>query len=213
MKTSKNLRRVLLTVALVAVVACASIGGTIAWLVDSTGPVTNTFTVGDINIDLTETGATNNQKDYKFVPGDTLSKDPKVTVEANSEACWLFVHVAESNNTLPGSISSDSAEKVISWSIANGWTAVPGHAGYYYREVSAQTTAQDFNILAGGTTANQNGQVTVSENVEKGMVAGLNNNKPTLTFTAAAVQKGNVADVNAAWAKLPASFTGASVTP
>ena len=64
-----------------------AIGGTMAWLVDSTGEVKNTFTVGDINIDLTETDdgigidttTTDNANDYHFVPGDTLSKDPKVT--------------------------------------------------------------------------------------------------------------------------------------
>ena len=31
------------------------IGGTLAWLTDQTDEVKNTFTVGDINIDLTET--------------------------------------------------------------------------------------------------------------------------------------------------------------
>lgn len=193
MKTSRNLRRVLLTVALVAVVACASIGGTIAWLVDETGPVTNTFTVGDININLTETTT-----DYKMVPGNNIAKDPKVTVLANSEACWLFVKIEESTNL----------DDFITYTVDSGWTALTGVNGVYYREVAASTAAQDFVVLA-------DNQVTVKESVTKPMMDALKvegATQPTLTFTAAAVQSANVATVEAAWAKLPTSFTGA-VTP
>ena len=195
MKTSRNLRRVLLTVALVAVVACASIGGTIAWLVDETGPVTNTFTVGDINIDLTETTT-----DYKMVPGNNIAKDPKVTVLANSEACWLFVKIEESTNL----------DDFITYAVADGWTALDetNHPGVYYREVAASATDQEFAVLTGN-------QVTVKESVTKPMMDALKvegATQPTLTFTAAAVQSANVATVEAAWAKLPTSFTG-TVTP
>ena len=65
-----------------------TIGGTLAWLTDTTEPVTNTFTYGDINITLAETTEV-----YKMVPGNSISKDPSVTVESGSEACWLFVKV------------------------------------------------------------------------------------------------------------------------
>ena len=64
-KTRSAMRRMLFTLALVLVVAVASVGGTLAWLKASTDPVTNTFTVGDINIDLTETTGNN----YKIIPG------------------------------------------------------------------------------------------------------------------------------------------------
>ena len=46
-------RRIAMTVALVLVVALASIGGTIAWLTATTGSVVNTFTVGNVDISLT----------------------------------------------------------------------------------------------------------------------------------------------------------------
>ena len=41
------------------------IGGTVAWLVTSSAPVVNTFTYGDINIELdeTDTGLDNDGKD------------------------------------------------------------------------------------------------------------------------------------------------------
>lgn len=37
-----------------ALIVCATVAGTLAWLTDTTDPVVNTFTVGDINITLTE---------------------------------------------------------------------------------------------------------------------------------------------------------------
>ena len=76
--------------ALVLVLGCA-LGGTVAWLVAKSDPVVNTFTYGDININLEETTGSS----YKIIPGVDIAKDPKVTVKANSEACWLFVKVEE----------------------------------------------------------------------------------------------------------------------
>ena len=101
------------------------VGGTLAWLTDQTAEVKNTFTVGDINIGLTETTT-----DYKMVPGNTIAKDPTVTVKANSEACWLFVKVTESANL----------DDFITYAIATGWTEL--EAGVYYREVPASAADQ-----------------------------------------------------------------------
>lgn len=206
------MKKKILALTLVFALALAlGIGGTVAWLTAQTAPVVNTFTVGDINITLAESGATNNAKNYTFVPGDTLAKDPKVTVTAGSEACYLFVKVEEANNivTVNGSTS-----KVINWSVdagtdpASKWVPVSEHDGYWYREVASATSDSEFYVLTGGTTENLNGQVTVNENVTKEMVGALKKTPPTITVTAAAVQKDNVDDVAAAWDKLPTAFTG-----
>lgn len=189
-------RRIALTLCVMFVVLAASIGGTVAWLTDKTGTIENTFTAGDIDITLTETGTDNvDKKNYTFVPGDTLSKDPKVTVEAGSEACWLFVKVEEGNNF------SD----FMSYNIADGWTKGDGTnipANVYYREVDAATgTAGVSYYVLKGNTENPNGFVTVKDSVTKELIANKNAaiNKPTLTFTAYAVQKANVDTVEAAW--------------
>ena len=51
----KNMKRsVALLVAIALLIGCAA-GGTMAWLTMQTGTITNTFTVGDINITLDET--------------------------------------------------------------------------------------------------------------------------------------------------------------
>lgn len=181
-------RRIAMTVALVLVVALASIGGTIAWLTDKTDPVENTFTVGDINITLAETTT-----DYKMVPGNTIAKDPKVTVKANSEACWLFVKIGKSANL----------DQFITYNVASGWTALTGVDGVYYREVAATTTDIPFDVLA-------DNQVSVKDSVTKTMMEGLNVTaapQPTLTFTAFACQKDNVSTAADAWAKINASTT------
>lgn len=77
--------------ALAFILICLAAGGTLAWLTDRSDPVVNTFTAGNIEITLQETAF-----DFKMVPGNDIVKDPVVTVEGGSEACWLFVRVEES---------------------------------------------------------------------------------------------------------------------
>ena len=156
------------------------VGGTLAWLTDQTAEVKNTFTVGDINIGLTETTA-----DYKMIPGNTIAKDPTVTVKANSEACWLFVKVTKSENL----------DTFITYAIAEGWTALPGVDGVYYREVPASAADQTFSVLAGDA-------VTVKSDVTKTMLETAKTDAPTLTFKAYAIQKDHFATADAAWAEV-----------
>lgn len=174
------MKKKVLSIVAVVLVLCCAIGGTLAWLTDKTDPVVNTFTVGDINIELTET-TTN----YKMVPGNTISKDPKVTVKANSEACWLFVKVEKSANF----------DSFMTYDMADGWTELPSVTGVYYREVAATTAATDFSVLQGNS-------VSVKDTVTKADLNALTQNTfPTLTFTAYAVQKDNVNSAADAWAK------------
>lgn len=154
------------------------VGGTLAWLTDQTAEVKNTFTVGDINIGLTETTT-----DYKMVPGNTIAKDPTVTVKANSEACWLFVKVTESANL----------DDFITYAIATGWTEL--EAGVYYREVPASAADQTFSVLADDA-------VTVKSDVTRTMLETAKTDAPTLTFKAYAIQKDHFATAAAAWAEV-----------
>ena len=175
-------RLFVLMLALVLVLGCA-VGGTVAWLVAKTDPVVNTFTYGDINITLTETKPANQQA--KIIPGVDIEKDPKVTVKAGSEACWLFVKVEEE-----GTFVADK----LTYSVADGWTQgddtdIP--ANVYYREVGAVTADTDFYVLNGN-------KVTVSNSLTKEDIANIT--QPKLTFTAYAVQKDGMDTAAAAWA-------------
>lgn len=189
-KTRSAMRRMLFTLALVLVVAVASVGGTIAWLTATTAPVVNTFTYGNININLTETKPVGKQA--KIIPGVDIEKDPKVTVKANSEACWLFVKVEEA-----GTFVTDKVTYEVDTTANTGWTKLTGVNGVdnvWYREVSAVTADTDFNIL-------KDNKVTVSENLTKDDIKNITTN-PTLTFTAYAVQKDNINSAADAWSKV-----------
>ncbi len=171
------------------VVLAASIGGTVAWLTAETDPVVNTFTYGDINIELTETKPADKQA--TIVPGVNIDKDPKVTVKANSEACWLFVKVTEA-----GTFVADKVTYSVKTG-ADGWTKLEGVAGVngvYYREVDAVTVDTDFYVLT-------DNKVTVSDTLTKEDIKDITTN-PTLTFTASAVQKAGIDDAATAWAKV-----------
>lgn len=189
-----------LVVAMLAVtllIGCA-IGGTVAWLTAKTEAVVNTFTYGDINIDLFEhnyvassntLGTTEVKKveDYKIIPGVNLPKDPTVRVKAGSEACWLFIKVEQT-----GTFVQDK----VTYSVKtgeDGWTALNNQPGVYYREVGAVTQDTTFNILT-------NNQVTVSENLTKEDIKDITGNQ-VLKFTAYAVQKDGFDTAVAAWAE------------
>lgn len=176
-------RSLALLLALVLAIGVAA-GGTIAWLVATTESVVNTFTYGDINITLAETTGDS----YKIIPGVNITKDPKVTVKAGSEACWLFVKVEEAGDFVNGKVS---------YAIADGWTELTDGSGIYYREVGAVTADTSFDVL-------KDNVVTVSDELTKGDIQALAeaDKTPTLTFTAYAVQKDGIADAAAAWAKV-----------
>ena len=179
---SKALLLALCAVLLVAV----SVLGTMAYLTSKTQVITNTFTVGDINIELTETKP--ESKQAKIIPGVDIEKDPKVTVKANSEACWLFVKVEQT-----GTFVTDK----VTYSVmtgADGWTALTDNPGVYYREVGAVTSDTSFDIL-------ENNKVIVSDKLTKAEIDTITaGNQPKLTFTAYAVQREGIDDAAAAWA-------------
>ena len=188
-RRSVSSRAFIALLALVLVIGCVA-GGTVAWLVATTDTVTNTFTYGNIDIALAETTGTN----YKIIPGTNIAKDPKVTVAADSEACWLFVKVEETGTFV--------ADKV-TYAIANGWTQGDGTeipSNVYYREVSAEDakTGVNYYVLAGNATY-PNGVITVSADLTKENIPAAN---PTLKITAYAVQKENITTAADAWAKV-----------
>lgn len=154
----------------IALVVVGAVAGTVAWLTAQTAAVKNTFTTSDITIELTETTG----ETYKMIPGWTIGKDPKVTVKAGSEACYLFVKLEESENFAD----------FMTYKMADGWTALPGNDGVFYREVAAATADTTFGVLKGN-------QVTVKSDVTKEQMNALTaaDTCPTLTVTAYASQR------------------------
>ena len=190
---ARNRIKPLLTLCCALLLVAAGVFGTLAYLT-GTDTVNNTFTVGNVKITLDEAKVTTDgtpvegadrvkANEYHLLPGHTYTKDPTVTVQANSEACWLFVQVTNSENL----------DTFITYAIAEGWTELQD--GVYYREVPASAADQTFSVLAGNT-------VTVNNTVTKTMLETAKTDAPTLTFKAYAVQKDNVASASDAWAKV-----------
>ena len=163
----------------IALVVVGAVAGTVAWLTDQTPSVTNTFTTSDINIELKET-----KNNFQMIPGWNIEKDPKVTVKADSEACYLFVKLEESKNFAD----------FMTYEMAEGWTALPGNDGVFYREVAAATADTTYEVL-------KDNQVTVKGTVTKEQMNALTaDTYPTLTVTAYASQlyKNNTQEFTAA---------------
>lgn len=184
-------RRIALTACLMIAVMVASIGGTLAWLTATTTPVVNTFTPADINITLAETTSNN----YPLVPGKPYAKDPKVTVLANSEKCWLFVKVNDNSASdyvdytfrVDNGTSTDASDD---WRQGDG-NDIPSNV--YYRVVESSTLNQEWYLLTGSTT-NENGEVSIKNTIVKNSTNApddaivMPSNAPTLSFVAYAVQ-------------------------
>lgn len=180
-------------------IAGAAVGGTLAWLTAKSDTVVNTFTTSDITVKLEETTGTS----YKMVPGCEIAKDPKVWVVAGSEDCYLFVKLEWSNNTY---VTGTDAKNYLSYTIANGWTLVPGETNVYYRTVNSAQMSSD-NGKSNAYPVLADNKVTVSGEITKEqMNAFTEENLPKLTITAYATQymSGNTTHFEPAdaWAKV-----------
>lgn len=188
-------KALVLTLVLMLVIGC-SVGGTIAWLTDQTDAVVNTFTVGDIDITLSETWNTDTDGDNKddawsaiLVPGTEYTKDPVVTVIGGSEDCYLFVKFEEINNPATYLTYTSTLTAANGWTQGNG-ASIP--ANVWYREVTKSESDTSWNLLDGN-------KVTVKASLTKATMPA-DNAAPSLIYTAYAVQKDNLT-VEQAWAE------------
>ena len=176
-------KKTLALVLALTLVVVGVVSGTLAWLTAKSDTVVNTFTTSDIKVELKETTGA----EYKMIPGYTITKNPKATVLAGSEECYLFVKLDKSTN-----FDTD-----LEYVIADGWTKGDGTKvpeNVYYRQVGAVTTDTDFAVL-------EDNKVTVSDTLTKEDIAKLTSKEATLTFTAYAVQKAGIDSAADAWAK------------
>ena len=163
-----------------------AVGGTAAWLAAKSDPIASTFTFGDINITLKDEDPQEGQ--IKIIPGVDIKKALRVTVQADSVDCWLFVKVEEAGTFVAGKVT---------YAIAEGWTKGDGSQipeDVYYREVNAATTDSVFSVLKGD-------KITVSKELTKEEIQNITD-QPTLTFTAYAVQREGIDTAAEAWARI-----------
>lgn len=191
---NKKTRTILLTVVASVLLLTAAIGGTMAWLVDNTAPLTNTFTPTTIGVTLTETTG----ETYQMVPGATITKDPKVTIKPGSVPCYVFVKVEEQGSYIYNNENGTAFESILQYEFAEGWNIAykrseidEGADDIYliYRTVSAKEAASgvSYSIL-------KDNQIKVLTSVTKERLAAAGN--PKLIFTASVIQSEHLVDAN-----------------
>lgn len=129
-----------------ALVACISIGGTLAFLTATDEAVTNTFDFANgmtVTLDEDEPDPVKNEKiakneqggyDYtNVVPGQTLNKAPEFTVTTTVDA-YVFARVTEGANMTIGAITA-------------GWTELEGVDNVWYKAVTALADDEGNGIL------------------------------------------------------------------
>ena len=136
---------ILSIIAIVCTVVC-SVAATLAYVMAISNSVENTFTIGKIEITLSESTGSH----YALIPGATVKKDPKVTVKKGSEDCWLFVKLEKKNNV----------DAYLTYSIGDGWFALSGVSDVYYRQLEQIDADISFSIL-------KNDEFTVTHTLTK----------------------------------------------
>lgn len=205
-------KALLLTLCAVLLVA-ATIFGTMAYLT-STDTVTNTFTVGKVNIKLDEAKANPDgslvanadrvkANEYKLLPGHTYNKDPMVTVLGGSESSYVKMTVTFSMaDELDAIFAPDGADML---KIFNGYNATNWIAKGNTKDETANTRTYEFWYKE--AVAAPNGDValdalfdsiTVPGEITGAQLASIED--MTITVNADAIQADGFADAAAAWA-------------
>ncbi len=193
-------RKLIIALALCLALALG-IGGTMAYLTATTTAVVNTFTIGNVGLTLAEPVGEAAHYQFKIVPGETVTKDPTVTVTTGSEPCWLFVKITEDL----GALSQYSID-FFDYLTADGWTLVPGQTNVYYRTVGVK---EGDSAIGASIPVLKDNKVTLSQNITLDMSKALQTEgaqAPTLTFKAAAVQYDGLTTVETAFAQVPTDF-------
>ena len=189
----KRTKALAVALSLVLAVGCV-VGGSLAWLTATSGPVKNTFTYGDVDIALKES----ENLDLTILPGVDIKKDPKITVSTPRGAApvdsYVFVKVEETN----WPAYKDGKDRKVDYEMAAGWnklTGVKGVDNVWYRVVTADAEVKSFPVL-------KDNKVTVSGTLTKAEIEAAFAKQPTLTFTAYAVQQDGMDNVQDAWSKV-----------
>jgi hypothetical protein len=185
------MKKIIALVVTLSLVGAFALSATMAYLTGQTVPVVNAFTVGDINIDLKETGWEQGFKG-KIIPGEAIDKDPTITVKKGSEPNYLFVYL---KNTLAVSTGAGSWDYVTPNIDADTWILVESKVNadgvkeelYRYKDVVDVSAATDDLKLPFFTTVTVPGETFTKQSMEALAANGLD-----MTIQAYAHQSANV---------------------
>lgn len=190
------MKKTIAIVALVVLVAVASVLGTLAYLTD-TKKVDNTFTMGDVHIKLDETNVNDpegdrvTKNDYAVYPGAVVTKDPIVhNVGANGAYIRATVNVSNWMN-LVAAYYPDFKERfpnegykealnLLVGELGEGWSVVGVEAGDVFTigQFDAKFILKYDGVLASGEDTTAMFQtVTIPAGIDNANAASFNSVK------------------------------------
>lgn len=179
-------KKLLLAVIATICIAAIGVGTTIAYFVSVSGSVVNTFTIGEIQLELTETTG----EEYRMIPGTVVEKDPLVTVKGGSEECYLYVKLDRTNGL----------DGYVTYALDEGWTLLGGFDGVYYRLVEHSAVDKHYAVLL-------DDQMIVRSNLTKEKMAAIDESAlPQLKITAYAIQTLGIDSPSDGWYNLMAKY-------
>lgn len=165
-------KKIIAVCLIVAMAAIAVVGGTLAWFTD-TEDATNTFTVGNVDITLTEPNWTSSgsQDAPEVYPSEALAKDPTVKNDG-ANPCFVRIKVTGLDCLAPASNITYRTDYV-DGKLGDNW--VKHTDGYfYYNKV----------LAVGETTDALFDQIVIPSDLTNGDATTLHN----IVVTAEAVQ-------------------------
>lgn len=205
----KTRNKIMLLALCMAALIAVSVLGTMAYLT-STDTVTNTFTVGKVDITLDEAKVSDagvavtpaervKANSYKLMPGHSYTKDPTVHVTDGSENCYIFVKVENGISAFEAANeeSTDGYKTIATQIITNGWTKLADNDNVYYRSYTNGENAQkSFTVFSNFKIADNANNAEATKTSWNAVTA--ENTK--ITVTAYAIQADGFANADAAWA-------------
>lgn len=215
-------KKTLMTILCVCLIITASVMATLAFLTDRDS-VLNTFTVGDVQIELDETkvdengvpvpGAdrTEDGNNYHLIPGQTYVKDPVVTVNANSEESYVRMLVTFNKMAELDAIFAPTGADLTS--IFNGYDANKWKFKGKTEDAAANMITYEFRYFEPVKKTNQDVEldalfdsITVPGSLTKEQLATLKADPTTnmpgfqISIEGHAIQKATFDNEDAAWA-------------
>ena len=168
-------KKKVLSVASVVLASALAIGGTLAYLQDTSEERINEFEKSTISVDLTET----QNGPYKIVPGESAAKNPTVIANTPDVDAYVFLEV------------KDETDGLVNYAIEGGWTKLEGEDNIYYREAAAKDGNYEFQVLQGD-------KVSYSPSITADDMGDLDVNAK-LTFKSYIIQKSPFNSARKAW--------------
>ena len=147
-----------------ALLAVAVIGGTLAYFTD-TDSADNVFTVGDVDIELTETKWEAGDEEAKDVyPGEALPKNPNVK-NIGKNPCFIRVKVSGLDSLAPAGLITYETNYQ-KGALGDGW--VDGEDGYFYYTQIVTYEGDTYNTDLKTTTTDLFDQIRIPTDVTNG---------------------------------------------